>query len=315
MIESQQIVAFLRTLFPALEVSGQPGRMVSQPSSITKAVPDGLAFYKRKRWDTTPPLVDRLAIILTDEEGAKSLNLSPNGPLVIILNNPRLAFIETTRHFFQQAPVAGVHPTACIDPTAEVHPTVKLGPFVFVGKEVIIGAHTVIEGHTFIYDRTTIGERCYLAPGVKIGQPGFGYERNNDGELVQFPHIGRVIIENDVHIGANTAIDRGTLDDTHIRSRARIDNLCHISHNVDIGPDTAVIANTMIGGSVVIGEKSWLAPCVSIINGVSIGAGATIGMAAVVTKPVEAGTVVLGSPAKPIEEYKQEQRRLRILLE
>src|SRR5690606_29288629 len=124
------------------------------------------------------------------------------------------------------------------------------------------------------------------APGVKIGQPGFGYERNAAGELVQFPHLGRVIIEDDVHIGANTCIDRGTLDDTIIRSRARVDNLCHISHNVDVVSDTAVIANSMTGGSVSIGSESWIAPSGSIINGVSIGAGATVGMGAVVVKPV-----------------------------
>jgi UDP-3-O-[3-hydroxymyristoyl] glucosamine N-acyltransferase len=122
--------------------------------------------------------------------------------------------------------------------------------------------------------------------------------------MEKFLHLGGVVIEDNVEIGSNTSIDRGTLADTFIRRGAKIDNQVHIAHNCDIGPDAVVIAQAMIGGSVKIGRGAWIAPGVVVMNGIAIGAGAFCGLGSIVTKPVADGLTVMGNPARPIDEAK-----------
>lgn len=146
-----------------------------------------------------------------------------------------------------------------------------------------------------------------------IGTDGFGFERNGDGELERFPHLGGVVIEDDVEIGANVAIDRGALDDTWIGPRVRIDNLVHVAHNVRIGADAAIIAHAMLAGSASIGERAHIAPCASVREGVTVGAEAFVGMGAVVTGPVAERTTVVGSPARELAAHRAIQEALKRL--
>ena len=146
--------------------------------------------------------------------------------------------------------------------------------------------------------------------GAVIGSDGYGYSRAKDGKIEPFPHIGGVHIEDDVYIGANTCIDRGSLGDTVIGKGSKIDNLVHIAHNVIIGENVMVIANSMIAGSVNVRNNSWIAPSASILNQKSIGEGSTVGIGAVVLKDVEAKTVVSGVPARPLKQHMKIQRSL-----
>ncbi len=168
-------------------------------------------------------------------------------------------------------------------------------------------------GNNVILDKTIIGNNVVINPGTVIGSEGFGYQRREDKKLEKFPHFGGVIIEDDVEIGSNTSIDRGTLKNTIIRKGSKIDNLVHIAHNVEIGEYCLIIANSMIGGSAKIKKYSWVAPSASILNGIEIGENSTIGMGAVVVKSVPNNQTWAGVPARPLEEFIRIQKKLKQL--
>src|SRR5205085_6857243 len=201
---------------------------------------------------------------------------------LLVAENPRLAFLRAVRnHFALARPSPGIHPTAAVDPSAEVDPTAHVGAFCSIGAGCRIGAGTVIHSHVALYSGVRVGRNVTINSGTVIGADGFGYEKNESGELEKFPHIGGVVIEDDVEIGSNTSIDRGTLGDTLLKRGARIDNQIHIAHNVVVGRDSAVIAQAMIGGSVKIGDRAWIAPAAVIIDRVSIGSDTLVGLSAV----------------------------------
>jgi UDP-3-O-[3-hydroxymyristoyl] glucosamine N-acyltransferase len=202
---------------------------------------------------------------------------------ILFTDNPRLLFSQIANLFFAQEP-----------PTTKIHPTAV------IGKNVTIGTDTIIDAHVVIYDNCIIGDNCWIHAGCVIGCDGFGYERNNDLEIEKFPHRCIVIIEDDVEIGANTCIDRGALDNTIIGQGTKIDNLCHIAHNVKIGKHCMIVAQSMIGGSTIIGDYSYVAPHGVINNGLHIGKNAFIGLGAVVLHDVASLSIMVGVPAKPI---------------
>lgn len=200
---------------------------------------------------------------------------------VLLSKNPRLSFMKVIKEFFYDRGKKTIHPSAQI------------------GENVEIGAGTTIHANVVIYDGVKIGRNCKLKAGSVIGGHGFGYEQNEYDEWINFPHIGGLVIGDNVHIGSNTSIDRGTLDNTVIGNGVKIDNNVHIAHNVRIDENTLIIANSMIAGSVKIGRNCWIAPMVSIRDNLLIGDNVLIGMGAVVVKNVKSDTRVKGFPAKP----------------
>lgn len=175
-----------------------------------------------------------------------------------------------------------VHPTACVADSVE------------------LGAGTVVGPHASIIGPTRIGDFCVIGAGVRIGQTGFGYEKGPDDRWNPKPHTHGVVIEDDVHVGANTCIDRGSYRATRIGAGTRIDNLVHVAHNVRIGRRCLVIALAMLAGSVEIGDDCWIAPCSAVREHLEIGKGAFVGLGAVVVKPVDAGDTVAGVPARSL---------------
>ena len=218
---------------------------------------------------------------------------------VIACNRPKLAFIHALNAFFSDLalttwPKPGEYPVS-VDAQVAENVTMTAG--------VVIGSGTVIESDVVIGPNTVIAN-CTVKRGVRLGSnctiglPGFGFEKDETGRYWRFPHLGRVIIEEDVEIGSSTCIDRGSIGNTVIGRGAKIDNLVHIAHNVVVGPNSLVIANSMIGGSATIEENVWVAPSVSVMNQISIGKSAILGMGAVVLKDVEESAVMVGNPAK-----------------
>jgi len=231
----------------------------------------------------------------------------------IMSDNPRLTFIRIGNQYFQSNPIYGIHPTAVISAEATIHKESYIGPFSYIGKAKIRKG-VIIYGNVHIYDNVVVGSNSIIHAGAVIGADGFGYSRNERNEFEKFPHFGGVRIAKNVEIGACTCIDRGTLGNTIIKEGAKIDNLVHIAHNVIIGKHTAVIANSMIGGSTIIDDYSWIAPSSSILNGLHIGHSVTIGMSAVVTKNVPDTETWAGMPAKPLIEYLRIQNHLKTVV-
>jgi acyl-[acyl carrier protein]--UDP-N-acetylglucosamine O-acyltransferase len=183
-----------------------------------------------------------------------------------------------------------------------IAPDAKIGPGVVLGADVEIRSGVVIGPNSVIH-HATIGARSRIGANCSIGGDGFGFEMDPDtGEVIKFPHFGRVVIGEDVEIFANVCVARGSLRDTVIERDVKIDNLVHVAHNCVIGAGTFVIANSMLGGSVTIGQRAWIAPSTSILNGLNVGDGAMTGMGAAVVKHVAPNELVAGVPAKKLRD-------------
>lgn len=303
-------------IWPDGALVGDPDRVSTTPCALSALVPGGLSFLSRPLTETAlGDLRARLAgaTLIGEETAADTLTELPETTLIIV-PSARLAFMRAVARFFPPPrPAAGIHPTAVIDATAEIDPSASIGPFCHIGPGCVIGADCSIGPNVALLQDIRVGQRVRIAGGTVIGADGFGYERNEAGELEKFPHIGGVVICDDVEIGSNTSIDRGTLQPTYIGARARIDNQVHVAHNVVVGEDVAIIAQAMIGGSVKIGDRAWIAPSATIMNQVTIGADGTVGLGAVVVKAVPNGVTVMGSPAAPDVEFRRTRAALKRL--
>jgi UDP-3-O-[3-hydroxymyristoyl] glucosamine N-acyltransferase len=279
---------------------------------IEEANDESLVWIKGKK-ENKQELVEKTQakIIICDTSLLISHELSSK-KCFIVVDDPKLVFLRIAEHFFARKKEYGIHSSAIIDPGAEISPNCYIGPLTYVGKSKI-GNNTFIDGNCFIYDDVKIGNNVRVQAGTVIGSDGYGYQRNENLIFEKFPHMGGVIIEDNVDIGSNTCVDRGALGNTIIKEGAKIDNLVHIAHNVVIGRHCAIIANAMLGGSVVIADYSWVAPSASILNQVSIGKKVTVGMAAVVTKNIPDGEKWAGVPAKPLKEFIETQKAIKNL--
>jgi UDP-3-O-[3-hydroxymyristoyl] glucosamine N-acyltransferase len=221
-------------------------------------------------------------------------------PAIVPSPSPRLDFARiVAAHFAEPRPV-GVSPTAVVDPRARLGRDVYVGPLATIGPDVSIGDRTVIHAGVHLYGPVTIGAGVTIHAGTVVGAAGYGYERAEDGRLEPFPQIGSVEIEDDVEIGANACIDRGALGATRIERGARVDNLVHIAHNVQVGRDAAVIAHAMIAGGTRIGPRAWIAPAAAVREQLAVGEDAIVGLGAVVTRSVPAGATYVGNPAREL---------------
>lgn len=223
--------------------------------------------------------------------------------VLIYVKDPRLCFVRVLSKFFVTKKISCglIHETAIIDPEASLHPSVSIGPYVVLGK-CSIGANSTIHAFTHIYDDVQIGNNVVIYSGAKIGKDGFGFVRNQNHELERFHHFGRVIIEDNVEIGANCCVSKGALDATIIKKGTKVDDLVHVAHNVEIGENCVIIANSVICGGVKIGNCSWVAPSSTIREKISIGENVFVGIGSVVLRDVKSNLVVFGNPAKTIRE-------------
>lgn len=197
---------------------------------------------------------------------------------------------------------------------AEIHKDVIIEPYAYIGNNVKIGSGTIIMSGAKIKDNVTIGENCIIRENCVIGGYGFGLEKDNEGNNYRIPHIGGVIIEDNVEVGALTTVCSGTINPTVIKKYAKVDDHVHIAHNCVIEENCIITACAEVSGSVALGKNCWLAPNTSIINGISIGSNCTIGMGSVVTKSLEDGKIVVGPMAEELEEAKRFVKIKRRLL-
>ncbi|WP_264812571.1 UDP-3-O-(3-hydroxymyristoyl)glucosamine N-acyltransferase, partial [Acetobacter oeni] len=248
----------------------------------------------------------------------------------IVSSTPYLAWSRIARVFHPaRVARAGVHATAIVGLNSEIDSSCEVGPFVVIGDGVKIGKGTIVSSHTVIGDGVSIGEDCRLGsqvvvshatladrvtlfPGAKIGQDGFGFAVGPEG-FESVPQLGRVILEHDVEIGANSTIDRGSVQDTVIGAGSRLDNLVQIGHNTRLGKCCIVVSQAGISGSTELGDYVTVAAQAGLIGHIKIGTKARIGAQCGVMSDVEAGADVIGSPAMPFREFFRNVATLRRL--
>jgi len=286
------------------KIIGDITREIRGVGPITEAKAGDLAFCVKKGKDAIPILEETKASVVICNSDILFQKAKFDETLVAV-DKPRLWFMRCSDAFFPAESKRGIHPTAVIGKNCKISKDVYIGPNVSIGDAVIIGNRTRVYSGAQIHDRVRIGKNVVLKSGCVIGSDGFGYERNDEGVFEKFPHTGGVIIEDDVEIGGNTCVDRGTLSNTIIGKGTKIDNLVHVAHNVVIGKNCAIIALAMIGGGAKIGDGAWVAPTACIRDGIAVGKQSLVGMGAVVTKNVPDGDVVIGVPAKSIKEAKK----------
>lgn len=239
-------------------------------------------------------------VIIVDSGVEYSSLLEQQGKVLIIVSNPKLVLLKIGNKFFVNNKPAGTHITASIDSMAEIGELAYIGANVSIGA-CVIGNNVMIYPNVVINDNVQIGNNVIIKAGAIIGFDGFGYERDELNNLIKFPQLGSLIIEDNVEIGSNTCIDKGSLSDTIIGFNTKINNLCHIAHNVVIGKNVVIAAQVNISGSTTIGDDVWIAPNASLRGQQKIGKNTTIGMGAVVTKDVPDGETWFGNPAKKKE--------------
>jgi UDP-3-O-[3-hydroxymyristoyl] glucosamine N-acyltransferase len=221
-----------------------------------------------------------------------------------------------------------IHPSAIVPASAEIGRNVAVGPRAILGEhvkvgdettigsgsvigdDVVIGSHCRLDPNVTVYPGTTLGDRVIVQAGAVLGSDGFGYVRDSQtGRYEQSPQIGRLAIEDDVEIGANSTIDRGALDETRIGRGTKIDNLVQIGHNVQIGQDVVMASQTGLSGSVTVGDNVIMGGQVGIGDHARIESGAMLGgQCGILPKKVlrGKGVVFWGTPARPVREYLKE---------
>ncbi len=299
-------------------VRGEGSREIRGVAGLESAAPDELAFAEGAR-ALARAETSRAGCILV----AKGVSIP--GQTTLAVAQPKLAFIRAAEAL-RPAPSfpAGIHSTAVIAPGAELAADVsvgahvvvesgarvgagtRLGAGVFLGESVQVGTQCVLHPHVSVYSGARIGDRVILHSGVVVGSDGFGYVFAQ-GRHLKFPQLGQVIIEDDVEVGSNSTIDRGSLGTTLIGAGTKIDNLVQIAHNVGIGRHCVIAAQTGISGSAEIGDFVVMGGQVGVGDHVRIGDRAVIGGQAGILpgKEVRKGATLWGTPARPLAEFKR----------
>jgi UDP-3-O-[3-hydroxymyristoyl] glucosamine N-acyltransferase len=295
MIPLEKIIKFIKPI----DVIGKTTSYVSNPIKLTElnTNEDVLMWVSKKN---TALLASVKAGIIICPEVEKE-NYQSNCTY-IICSNPRLVFQQVLSEFFLPQRAIGIAPTAYIAPTSKLGENIYIGHNVVIEADCVIGNNTSIGHNTVLKSQTHIGAHVIIGSNNTIGGVGFGYEKDMDGQYMFLPHLGNVVIEDYVEIGNNTCIDRAVLGSTLIQKNAKIDNLVHIAHGVEIGENSLIIGTSQIAGSVRIGKNCWIAPSSTIINKITIGDNVIVGIGSVVLKDVEAHHTVMGNPARVISK-------------
>jgi UDP-3-O-[3-hydroxymyristoyl] glucosamine N-acyltransferase len=313
---------------------------VTTVSSLQSAKSDSLVFVDDAQHLEAALRSSAAAVIapgFADKDFAAGNLAASTAKPILISAQPRLTFARAEKLLRTPRRNRAIHPSAIVPASAKIGKNVAIGPrailgeHVKVGDETTIGAGSVIgadggnavggnavkigshcrlDPNVTIYPGTTLGDRVIVQAGAVLGSAGFGYVRDaQTGRYEQFPQVGRLVIEDDVEIGANSTVDRGALDETRIGRGTKIDNLVHVGHNVHIGQDVVIAAQTGLSGSAVVEDNVIIGGQVGIADHVRIEAGAILGaQSGIPTKKVirGKGVVFWGTPARPIREYLRE---------
>jgi UDP-3-O-[3-hydroxymyristoyl] glucosamine N-acyltransferase len=300
--------------------------VVSDIAPLEDAQTDQLSFFDNKRY---------LDVLAASTAGAcliakAMLDRAPHGMALIRCADPYLAFAKAAQLFYPPLPPeAGIAETAAIEDGAEIgegcridHQAVVLAGArlgarchveagALIGRGVVLGDDCVI-GHAATVEYSVLGNRVHVYAGARVGTEGFGFAIGPEG-AVRIPHTGRVIVEDDVEIGANTTVDRGTAGDTFIGRGSMIDNQVQIAHNVRIGRGCILAGQVGLAGSVQVGDYAMLGGKAGVANHVKIGERARLGAFSGTNEDMEPGVTYLGAPAMPGKDFWRQMVALRRL--
>ena len=305
------------------EVMGEGDIEIISVGSLNSAGKGCLTFLTGTNLEAAEPAVSRGAVVICK----KGLKLKPS----LQVEDPYFGFIQA-----MGIVNPGLRPSPGIDPTAKIAPTAKLGndiyigPFCQIGENTVIGDEAVIQAYSFmgrdveigqnswlkprvsLLEGTVVGRRVIIHSGAVLGSDGFGYHQTGRG-IVKIPQVGRVVVEDDVEIGANTTIDRAMLDETRIGAGTKIDNLVQIAHNVIIGKNCLIASQVGISGSTKVGNNVLMAGQVGIADHVNIGNKVTILAKSGISGNIPDNQVVLWIPAMEVSRAKRMIAAVRML--
>jgi len=307
------------------QLQGDPDHEITGVQALKKAGRAEIAFVAREKEEMDLAVIQAGALIVA----ADSRIRYPNR---IMVQDPRLAFAKLLDFFYPQQPFCtGIAANACISEKARIASRVRIGPFSYVGADSRIGENTEIHAGVVIYRDVTIGRDCLIYsrvvirenveigdgviihPGAVIGADGFGFGRTAEGDAVKIPQVGKVIIGSGCEIGANTCIDRSTIEETVLAENVKLDNLVQIGHNVRIGKNTAISAQTGISGSTDIGAQVIMGGQVGVADHIRIADGVMIAAKSGVTGSIKGKMIVAGIPDQEIGAWRKSMVLLRNL--
>lgn len=307
-------------------VEGDPARRITGAAAPNDAGPDHITFVF-SRGGTEELTTSRAGAAVVPE------GLDAAGRDVVVHRNPHVAMAAVLAAFHpEERPAPGVAPTAVVHPTVRLGSGVHVGPYAVidadtvlgdgvvvgsgtaVGRRCTLGARTRLFPHTVLYDDVVLGARCVVHSGTVIGADGFGYTRA-DGVHVKVPQTGGVVVGDDVEIGSNSCIDRGTMAPTRIGSGTKVDNHVQVGHNCRVGERVLLCGQVGLAGSTTVEDDAVLGGQVGVSGHLTIGRGAMIGAKSGIIADVAPGARIAGYPALPIEEWRRSEAISRHLPE
>lgn len=294
-------------------------RIIKDVAPLDQAGPDAITFLDNRRYLDAFAASGAGACVTSADHAPRA----PKGMALLISEAPYMAFAKIARAFYPPAAITpGIAPLAMIDPSAKLGPGCRIDGGAVIGRDARLGARCHVAANVVIGDAVTIGDDCiigacasishsiignrvYIYAGARIGQDGFGFASGAAGH-VRIPQLGRVVIHDDVEIGANTTIDRGAGPDTVIGAGCMIDNLVQIGHNVQMGKGCVIVSQVGISGSTKLGDFVVLGGQVGLAGHLNIGSGVRIAAKSGVHSNIPAGSEVGGTPAVPIREWRRQ---------
>lgn len=304
----------------AQRIQGPADRVIQNFASLAEATETDLSFFADPRYENAL-YQTRAGAVLVPEDLSPRKPL-PEGPTWLYVKQPEQAFYTLVQRYrarplpaWGQEPHAFIHPTAIvpeksyvgafayIGEDAQIAEGVWIFPFAYVGARVQIGPGTIVYPHAILMPGTIIGANCIIHPGAVVGADGFGFYKGETRLYERIPQVGRVVLEDEVEIGANTCVDRATLGTTHLAQGVKLDNLIQIGHNVRIGPHTAIAAQTGIAGSSSVGAFCRIGGQVGIADHVHIADRSAITAQSGISKSITTpGRSWRGAPAQEVRQ-------------